>query len=99
MNKEQDMTSRILLAVVVVVAAFGCYPEDPVDESVYAVGSGSSPDCDPPCDDGFFCNGVETCNDGVCELGSAPDCDDGQWCNGAEWCDEAADQCASGTPP
>jgi hypothetical protein len=34
---------------------------------------------DADCDDGFFCNGVETCVDGVCQKGESP-CDAGQIC-------------------
>ena len=39
------------------------------------------PQCttDADCDDGLFCNGVETCVDGVCQNGESP-CDSGQTC-------------------
>jgi hypothetical protein len=33
-----------------------------------------------PCPDGRLCNGVETCQDGVCTAGRAIDCDDGDPC-------------------
>ncbi|HSP96093.1 MAG TPA: MopE-related protein [Candidatus Dormibacteraeota bacterium] len=32
------------------------------------------------CGDGDFCNGVETCQFGVCSAGTAPDCSDGNNC-------------------
>ncbi|MEE9293583.1 MAG: thrombospondin type 3 repeat-containing protein [Phycisphaerae bacterium] len=38
---------------------------------------------DPHCDDGLFCNGAETCADGVCQAGANP-------CQQGEACDEAA---------
>lgn len=50
-------------------------------------GGGDAAACsaDMACDDGLFCNGVETCADGTCAPGDAP-------CAGA--CDEAADRCS-----
>jgi len=51
------------------------------------------------CDDGMFCNGVETCRaDGLCIAGSGP-CDDGLFCNGVETCDEDNDVCVDGADP
>ena len=41
---------------------------------------------DSECDDGLFCNGVETCIEGSCVAGSSP-CIEGQFC------DEDNDQC------
>lgn len=38
------------------------------------------------CDDGVFCNGVETCDGGECVTGAAP-------CAANEQCDEASDLC------
>ena len=32
------------------------------------------------CDDGLFCNGVESCESGACQAGVPPDCDDGIAC-------------------
>ncbi|MBN1773339.1 MAG: putative metal-binding motif-containing protein, partial [Deltaproteobacteria bacterium] len=43
------------------------------------------------CDDGRFCNGVESCTAGTCRPGSDP-CRDGLDCT-ADSCDEAADAC------
>lgn len=47
------------------------------------------------CDDGLFCNGVESCLAGQCQPGTPPDCsafeDD---CNGST-CDEANNRCAA----
>ncbi|MFC1890708.1 MopE-related protein, partial [Thermodesulfobacteriota bacterium] len=45
------------------------------------------------CDDGFWCNGAETCdavND--CQAGTAPDCDDGVGCT-LDACNEDTDRC------
>ena len=52
------------------------------------------------CDDGFYCNGAETCaGAGGCRAGSDPCPDDGTFCNGEESCDEEADSCDhSGDP-
>lgn len=38
------------------------------------------------CDDGLFCNGVETCNGGACVAGTAP-------CTGLQVCSETFDMC------
>lgn len=49
----------------------------------------TSPECtsNGQCDDGLFCNGVETCSNNGCQLGTDP-------CPGAG-CDETLDQCVS----
>ena len=45
------------------------------------------------CDDGAFCNGVETCDPALdCQAGTAPDCDDSNSCT-VDSCDEASDSC------
>ena len=45
------------------------------------------------CDDNLFCNGTETCDEGIC-ISSLPPCaDDGLFCNGVESCDEEDDEC------
>ena len=57
---------------------------------------------DGDCDDGLYCNGVESCNlpSGKCMLGTPPcDADDGVFCNGEEGCDETADACLAAKPP
>ncbi|MFH1532181.1 MAG: S8 family serine peptidase [Pseudomonadota bacterium] len=55
-----------------------------------------APPCvlDSECDDGLFCNGVETCVQGLCVTGAGPCADDGIACT-VETCDEGADVCAS----
>src|SRR5689334_9778778 len=55
-------------------------------------------DCvtDADCDDGAFCNGVETC-DCVCVAGIPEACDDGMDCT-ADVCDEAMHGCVSTGP-
>jgi hypothetical protein len=59
-----------------------------------------APACVPAeCDDGNFCNGVETCQNDQCVPGTPPICDDGQFCNGTETCNESTDSCDPGTPP
>ena len=49
------------------------------------------------CDDGLFCNGLETCNpqDGTCVLGTPPTCDDGMVCT-ADSCDPTANNNTGG---
>jgi len=54
---------------------------------------------DGDCDDGLFCNGVETCVASVCQPGTPVVCDDGLFCNGVDTCNEATDSCDPGTPP
>ena len=50
---------------------------------------------DTDCDDGIYCNGMETCVAGVCQNGTPVVCDDGLFCNGVETCDEGSDTCTS----
>jgi len=48
---------------------------------------------DPDCDDGLFCNGVETCDALLgCQGGSAPSCDDGVSCTD-DSCNVGSDSC------
>lgn len=56
--------------------------------------SGCIPECasNAECDDGFFCNGIERCDDGACVPGTLPDCDDGVSCT-RDICDESSDSC------
>ena len=53
------------------------------------------------CDDGDYCNGLETCNLTThgCDAGTPPCADDGLFCNGTEGCDEVNDQCTSSGNP
>jgi len=53
----------------------------------------------PDCDDGLWCNGVETCVGGICQAGTAQCPDDGLFCTGVESCDEDLDQCVSSGDP
>ena len=46
----------------------------------------------PECDDGLFCNGVETCNAGTCQAGAAPNCADSVACT-TDTCNEGTDSC------
>ena len=56
-------------------------------------------DTDADCDDGLFCNGFETCEEGMCADGSDPCPDDGLFCNGEEICYEENDECLSSGNP
>jgi len=49
---------------------------------------------DAECDDGFFCNGAETCDTatGTCQAGTPVVCDDGVGCTD-DSCDVASDMC------
>ncbi len=52
---------------------------------------------DSECDDGEYCNGAETCDDGVTDLclaGTPPVCDDGVGCTD-DSCDEVNDECVN----
>jgi hypothetical protein len=53
---------------------------------------------DDQCDDGEFCNGVETCAGTVCAPGIPPVCDDGLFCNGVETCQFGAGCVSAGNP-
>lgn len=50
--------------------------------------------CDPPCDDGVFCNGAEICDakTGTCMPGEPADCDDEEECT-VDRCDPNEDAC------
>ncbi|MEM6559650.1 MAG: hypothetical protein AAF605_07685 [Myxococcota bacterium] len=49
------------------------------------------------CNDGNFCDGLDTCEAGVCVADGGNPCDDGVSCNGSESCDEGTDSCQAGT--
>jgi hypothetical protein len=66
-----------------------------IDTCDPATGACSNTPDDTYCDDGLFCNGVETCdplND--CQAGTSPDCDDGDVCTD-DFCDENLDTCVN----
>lgn len=44
------------------------------------------------CDDGLYCNGVETCSNGNCVAGTPPNCNDGISCT-VDSCDETNNVC------
>ncbi|UCG34061.1 MAG: hypothetical protein JSU68_05380, partial [Phycisphaerales bacterium] len=46
------------------------------------------------CDDGLWCNGMETCVAGTCQPGTPPDCSDGLECT-VDSCDEENDLCVN----
>src|SRR5690606_52762 len=54
---------------------------------------GTTPD-DALCDNGVFCDGVETCGATGCVTATAPVCDDGVSCT-VDFCDEDSDSCSS----
>ena len=47
---------------------------------------------DTDCDDGQYCNGAETCVDGICQNGTDVACDDGIDCT-VDSCNESSDVC------
>ncbi|MDH3283820.1 MAG: S8 family serine peptidase [Acidobacteriota bacterium] len=49
------------------------------------------------CDDGVFCNGVETCPAGFCVAAAPPACDDADSCT-IDFCDSGLDACRSRAP-
>ena len=57
------------------------------------------PSCDPPCDDGVYCNGVESCVEDECVQGTPVDCDDSLYCNGVGTCNEDSNSCDAGNAP
>ena len=56
---------------------------------------------DQDCSDGLYCNGLESCDGGVCQEGEPFVCDDGVFCNGQEECVEVGEQadCVSSGDP
>ncbi|MBI5116585.1 exo-alpha-sialidase [Candidatus Poribacteria bacterium] len=75
-----------------------CVPGAPAPE----ICDGVDNDCDgfmdedgnALCDNGLFCDGVETCGGALaCQQGAPPNCSDGDPCT-TDTCDESADQCA-----
>jgi hypothetical protein len=58
------------------------------------IGSFSFADCcaNSNCDNGLFCDGVETCDELGCQAGTAPNCDDGVACTD-DSCNEGTDSC------
>ena len=50
------------------------------------------------CENGVFCDGVDTCQAGVCTAPGTNPCDDGIACNGSETCSETLNQCTAGAP-
>lgn len=65
-------------------------PNFDYNDMIVGVMAGCSQNSD--CDDGLFCNGVESCVGGVCRGGQPPACDDGIPCTLNE-CDEATHSC------
>lgn len=66
------------------------YLSPPCDSSQYCLDEeGVCADCvsDADCDDGVFCNGQESCLDGMCFEGTEP-------CGPSETCEEATENCA-----
>jgi hypothetical protein len=65
-----------------------------LDPSLDLNGNGRLDECEScgDCDDGLYCNGVETCDAGSCVPGTPVDCDDGVSCT-VDSCDEASDSC------
>src|SRR5262249_32412799 len=41
---------------------------------------------------GRFCNGIDVCQNGVCESGAPPDCNDGVFCT-TDSCDDSLNRC------
>lgn len=49
------------------------------------------------CDDGDVCNGISTCQNGVCQAGTPPNCDDGNACT-SDHCNSQTGCTHQGTP-
>jgi hypothetical protein len=45
------------------------------------------------CNDGLYCNGIESCSNAECTAGTPVDCSDSLFCTVNERCDEAQDEC------
>ncbi|MBO6938302.1 MAG: putative metal-binding motif-containing protein [Deltaproteobacteria bacterium] len=77
------MRTRVGGWVLGLLVLVGCGDDDVMTSDM------STDECaaDADCSDGAFCNGTESCVDGVCNPGVPP-------CMAGEECDEAADTCA-----
>ncbi len=81
-----------------------CYPDgatDPANECQMcdrsADASAWSTQADgASCDDGDFCNGLDSCSAGACSSGGQNPCDDGVDCNGSETCNNDTYSCGAG---
>ena len=85
-----------------VVSNFDGYVYDPdIEPNVFCIGTdcGSDPCEGVECDDGDYCNGLETCVDGQCIAGAPVDCDNGAYCDGEETCNVDSNQCESSGDP
>ncbi|MFH0982735.1 MAG: S8 family serine peptidase [Planctomycetota bacterium] len=61
-----------------------------VIDTLQLVGPGCTGD--PDCNDGLYCNGVETCVGSTCQAGTPPNCSDGVSCT-VDSCNETTDSC------
>ncbi len=94
------MRARLRILGLMSVALLGCGDDGSVgndagDATTDVAAPGCSSNAD--CDDGLFCNGAETCVDGVCTVGTAPDCADAVECT-LDLCDEETDTCVNVAP-
>jgi hypothetical protein len=79
---DLDLDSQLYRWIAFETNLFGCPATD-----LAAQGCTS----DAECDDGLYCNGAETCVEGVCQDGTPP-CDDGVGCTN-DSCNEDTDSC------
>ncbi len=89
-----------LLALVVFSSACGDDSAVTPDGAMDDGGTDVGPEClsARECDDGLFCNGVETCSEaGVCVAGEDVFCDDEVACT-TDFCDDEIDRCVSAAP-
>jgi cytochrome c peroxidase len=67
---------------------------NPPELVVVTSGGGGGCSFDSQCDDGLYCNGLETCNAGICLAGTVVDCNDGVSCT-TDVCDESINACVN----
>jgi len=87
--------ARLVLAGFLLVAsACGQATITPSGEAIDPYGALGKCVSASECDDGQYCNGLESCEDGFCRPGTPVVCDD-EWACTRNACDETSDECAS----
>ncbi len=90
-------------AVLLLSVSVSCGSEDASPDAgalADAVSTDAVVECssDPECDDGLFCNGVESCSPaGICQAGIAAECNDGIPCT-VDVCSNERRECVSAAP-
>ncbi|MCH2107910.1 MAG: hypothetical protein MK135_01155, partial [Polyangiaceae bacterium] len=98
-NPRFSLNAVFPLALSLLFAAPGCGDDDEKDDGDMSMGGARSSvdlvlncESDQDCNDGLFCNGEESCDEGRCVAGDALECDDGVECT-VDQCSEDERAC------